>query len=324
MLGTNRTEAVELAEAAGANQSVITELKTASPATTSGSLSSPYAIALERMISNNSPRGVFEAMKAGMTQVPLRSRLLLSAATITAAETTEGAAKLVRRLSLQNLDTEIAKLTTILGLSSETLLEAPELAQRLIASALREAINRAVDAWFLGKLAVTNSGESSSEVNPSWALMLADLQELATQVQTGDASRLFWIFPPRIAKALSRAAYENGISTVKYDSGEIFGIRILTSQSQQAGRITLADASAIVYADDGLSVRSSSQAALEFSDTSTQSSASPTATSLTDCFSTNTRAIAAEKRVAARVVDVNGVASLTGVQWGSCDSPATP
>jgi hypothetical protein len=175
-----------------------------------------------------------------------------------------------------------------------------------------------VDTYFLGKLAGEEVGESSGEVNPTWAQMLADLEELVRLIQVGDASKLFFIMQPRTAKALSRAAYENGIATVKYAGGEIFGIPIITSDSQTDGRITLADASAVVYGDAGIQVRSSDVAALEFSDAPTgQSCTSVTATSLVSCFQTNTRALLAERSIAVRLVDVNAVASLTGVQWGA-------
>jgi hypothetical protein len=170
----------------------------------------------------------------------------------------------------------------------------------------------------LNKLGGEEVGESSGEANPSWSLMLADLEELTRIVHVSAASKLYFIMQPRTAKALSRAAFENGIATVTYAGGQILGIPIVTSDAQADGRITLADASAIVYGDAGISVRSSDVAALEFSDTPTnKSGTSVTATSLVSCFQTNTRALLTERSIAVRVVDTNAVASLTGTQWGA-------
>ena len=160
-------------------------------------------------------------------------------------------------------------------------------------------------------------------MNPTWAQMLADLTELLGQVQAGDASRLFYIMPPRIAKALSAKAYENGVVTAKYNGGEIMGVPILTTLGQTAGVITLADASAIAIGDEGFSVRSTDVANLELSDTPTGDSAAPTAVSTVSAFQTNMRAVLCERLVSVRIFDTDAVASLSGIQWGpiSTDSP---
>ena len=99
------------------------------------------------------------------------------------------------------------------------------------------------------------------------------------------------------------------------------GIPLVASDAQTTGTITLADASAVVYGDDGIEVRSSDVAAIQLDDAATnQSAPTTTATALVDCFSTNTRAVAAEQRIAVRVGDTNAVATLTGIQWGVGDS----
>jgi Phage capsid family len=311
-------EAAVKAEASGASSRVVEQLKTASPAATSGSLNAPVGVSLDRLISANAPRGAFETMRPDMTEVPLRTRLILSTAAIIGSEIPEGTAKLMRRLNIANLDTEVAKFGALIAVSLEFMIQAPELVQRLIVSALPEAVSVAVDSYFLNKLAGEEVGESSGETNPSWSLMLADLEELMRIVHVGAASKLYFIMQPRTAKALSRAAFENGIATVRYDGGSIFGIPIITSDAQTDGRITLAEASGMVYGDAGISVRSSDVAALEFSDAPTnQSGSSVTATNLVICFQTNTRALLCERSIAVRVVDTNAVASLTGVQWGA-------
>jgi hypothetical protein len=150
--------------------------------------------------------------------------------------------------------------------------------------------------------------------------MLADLSELLRLVKTGEASKLYFIMRPAALKYLSSKAYEAGVTTVKYNGGEIMGVQLIPSDSQTAGTITVADGTALIYGDDGIEVRSSDHAAVQLDDASTQSSTVPTATTLVSCFQTNTRAVCAEQRIAVRVADPRAVASLTGVQWGVGDS----
>src|SRR5690349_19654065 len=76
------SEGAARAEAAGAPSRVVEQLKTASPAATSGSLATPVGVSLDRLISANAPRGAFETMRADMTEVPLRTKLILSTAAI--------------------------------------------------------------------------------------------------------------------------------------------------------------------------------------------------------------------------------------------------
>jgi hypothetical protein len=190
-------DAAARAAARRAGDAVVAELKAASPATTTTALSSPFAQALTRLIAENTQPGPFETMRPLMTQVPLRTRVLVSTATIAASEVSEASAKPVRRLSLTNLDTEVSKFVAMIAVSKEFLDMAPALAQRLLADALPEAVGRAVDTYFLAKLNAINSGESDSEVDPSFTNMLEDLEELLRLVRVGQRSRLFFILPPR-------------------------------------------------------------------------------------------------------------------------------
>jgi hypothetical protein len=145
-------------------------------------------------------------------------------------------------------------------------------------------------------------------------------------VQCGDASKLYFIMQPRSCKYLSRVATENGISTVRYDGGSIFGIPIVTSQAITSGTITLADASSVIYGDDGIELRSSEVATIELLDNPTnQSGSSVTQTKMVSAFQTGMRVLLAERRISVRAADFNSVATLTGVQWGiGSDSPANP
>jgi hypothetical protein len=304
------------AERLSHNPAVVMQLKTASPAAASTLLTSPFSLALTRLMATNSPRSAFNTMKANMMQVPLRTRVMVSGATINASEVAEGGPKLFRRLGVTNLDTETAKFAATVAVTQEFVQESPELAGRVLADVLSEAVSRSADTYFLGKLNATQSNEDSSVVDPSFAVMLEALSELLRLVKTGEASKLYFIMRPTALKYLSSKAYEAGVTTVKYNSGEIMGVQLIPSDSQTAGVVTAADASAICYGDDGVEVRSSSQAAVELADDSGQHSVTPVQSTLVSCLQANFLAVIAEQRIAVRVADTSAVASLTGVQWG--------
>ena len=234
-------------------------LRTASPSasTTSLSATSTFSQILTRFLGANAPLGAFDSMKGDMQEVPLRSRIVLNSNALAGGEIAEGRGKPIRRLTLAELDTEAAKFASDVVMSRELLLEAPDLAVRLLASALTEAVQKASDAFFLSKLAAQEIGESSGEVNPSWSLALSDIEELLREVQTGEASRLWLILTPRACKYLSRLATENGVTTLGWAGGTLMGINVIARSQQTANRLTLVDASGVVYADGGVEVRSS-------------------------------------------------------------------
>ena len=191
------------------------------------------------------------------------------------------------------------------------------LCEGMIATALPEAVAKSCDTYFLGKLAGSEIGKSSGEVNPTWSQVLNDITELLRNVATGEQSRLWLILTPRGTKYLARLATENAVTTLGWNGGQLMGINVIQSSAQTTNRLTLADASAIIYADDGVEIRQSEQAAVEMDDAPTNASGpSVTATTLVSMFQTNCRALLAERRLAIRVVDTYSVVSMTGAQWG--------
>lgn len=209
------------------NDGVVAELKAATPAAGVSSLSSPFSLALERLIHTNAPRSAFNAMKPSMTEVPLRTRIIVSAATVEASQVAEGAAKLFRSISLSELDTETSKHAAAVALSQEFIDMAPALAGRVLADMLAAAVARSADGYFLGKLnAVESDDANSSATDPSFQAMLNDLSELLRRLKTGENSKVFFIMRPAALKWLSAAAFGSGISSVLYNGGSLMGVQL--------------------------------------------------------------------------------------------------
>jgi hypothetical protein len=300
-------------------------VKSSSPAFVSSNLTaSDTSIVLARMIAANSPVGVFETMRADMTQVPVHGRCVVRSGTVLAGGTVaEGAADPIRRFAVTELGQTMSKCVCEVAITTESMLQSPELAQAILARALPEALNRAVDVYFVGQLQAQEVGDSSGEVNPSWANVLNDLEELMRLVRVGSASRLFFVMAPAAAKYLARIATENGIESVRFNGGSIFGIEIITAQNISG--LTLADASAVVFADGGVELRSSDETTTELSDAGTGSSTvpNPASVNFVNAFQSGYRVLRAERRLNARVIDTSGVATLAGIAWGAgADSPA--
>jgi hypothetical protein len=271
---------------------------------------------LARMIAANSPVGVFETMRADMTQVPVHGRCVVRSGTVLAGGTVaEGAADPIRRFAVTELGQTMSKCVCEVAITTESMLQSPELAQAILARALPEALNRAVDIYFVGQLQAQEVGDSSGEVNPSWANVLNDLEELMRLVRVGSASRLFFVMAPAAAKYLARIATENGIESVRFNGGSIFGIEIITAQN----------ISGLTLADGGVELRSSDETTTELSDAGTGSSTvpNPASVNFVNAFQSGYRVLRAERRLNARVIDTSGVATLAGIAWGAgADSPA--
>jgi hypothetical protein len=309
------------AEALTDNSNVVSFLKAASAAALSSSLApdAPIAQAIQRLIGTNSPRSAFRVMAPSMIQVPMRTTVYCTSASVDASSVGEGAPALFRRLNISTpLDTETSKQVAAIAVSKEFADSSPEFASRILADVLSEAVARSTDTYFLSKVTAQQTADSGSEVDPTFAAMLENLTELLRLVKTGESSKLFFIFTPTALKYLASMAYGAGVTTLGYNGGQLMNVQCIASDSQTSGTVTLADASGIVYADEGIVVKSSDVAMVELDDAATGDSATPTAASVNyvSCFQSNTRAIQALQRVAVRVVARNCVGSLTNVQWG--------
>jgi hypothetical protein len=166
-LNNNADAAARMAETRGDSDRVVQYLKASSPAFDTSGLTSPYSVALARLIANHGPMSAFDRMAPSMTQVPLRTRFVVSGRTIAGDEVGEGVAKPVRRLSTTNLDTEVSKFAATVAITTEALKESPEFAARVLAAQLPEAVGRATDVWFLGKLAAEESGDDGYTIPAS-------------------------------------------------------------------------------------------------------------------------------------------------------------
>ena len=88
---------------------------------------------------------------------------------------------------------------------------------------------------------------------------LDDFAELLRLVQTGAGARLFLIASPENGKAIAANALANGITSIRWNGGDLGGVTLLVSDAQQADRLTLVSADSLAIKDSGISLRSSSQ-----------------------------------------------------------------
>jgi hypothetical protein len=158
---------------------------------------------------------------------------------------------------------------------------------------------------------LTASNSSDAAHTGTWETVLADLEELAHQVQLGAASRPFFVAPSPVVKMLARLAWQNGIDSVGLDGGEILGVPLLVSDGMSSGKILLVDASNVAVAERPIELRSSEEAALEMADDPSGASDTPTAANLVSLYQVNALALLAERQCGLKLLRVTAAATLS-------------
>jgi hypothetical protein len=208
-----------------------------------------YRLLVSSFASSLASVGVFDAMLAGgMIRVPLASATLGSVNVgATAYTVSEAGAKPVSKLSLTGNTLDVLKSHAILVLTQDLLRFSPE-AETLLRRELTQSVALGTDTQFLniitaGVVAGTSSGTQAVAFRDDLAIMLA-------AITTGNASRLFLIVTPSIAKYLAvlgatstsgQPAFEN----MGVNGGTVGGIQVLVSDALAAGTMVLVDSTGI-------------------------------------------------------------------------------
>ena len=264
------------------------------------------------------------AAQAGIVLSDVRpGTILLDVSSITASSPTEGSAKAVSSLSLNNNSFTPTKTVAQIILSKALIDALTDQGVRALGRALVDAVAVGTDVGFVAALSSAGSTEASSASSADFAAILGDLEELLHSVRLGANSRPFFILPQPLAKALAAKAAGAGIDSVGVTGGEILGVPVLVSDGQTNDQITLVDARGLAVALGGLDLRSSDVASVEMTGTPSGSGVTPTAATVVSMFQTNSRCLRAEREFAVKVVAPNSVATMTNVFWGvSGGSPA--
>lgn len=311
------------AEEAGMPPRVVLALK----ATVAGGVSSntglsAYGAMVGAFMDSLRNVGAFDRLAADALQLQnFVGRVVINSGTITASATAEGAAKAVRGVSLFASDIAPLKVTSMIVLSELLIDGLTPAGLAALEREMRSAVAAGTDVEAMSVLSAINAGDANS--TNSWDSMLGDLEELLHQVNITAASKPYFITTAPVAKALSRAAYANGITTMNALGGSIMGVPVLVSDGQGTQKVTLCDATGLAVISEPVSLRASRDATIEMSDAPSGSSSSPSAVQMISLFQDNCRGLLCERAFAVKVIRPSAVATLTNVGWGiSSDSPA--
>lgn len=248
-------------------------------------------------------------------RVPLRARVALVTAGLTAAIVSEGAAKPFGKLTLANQVLASVKVAIGLVATSELLTSADAGASRLFGDELRGAVSREVDTAFLSM--ISNTGSPSI---PATSNCLADLKNMAAAANLRSSSKPYFIGPPSTQHLLATLAGAGGARVHPEmpisGSGELVGIPFLPTDGMSAGELALIDGFQIVAASDDIQMRASKEASVLLDDAPTNNAATPTATALVSLFQTNSVGLICEASIGAEALHPTAIVHLTGAAWG--------
>jgi HK97 family phage major capsid protein len=251
----------------------------------------------------------------------------------------EGAPKPLTKFDFNATELRWAKVANIAVLTEETIRFSNPSAERLVRDALAAALIARMDIDFVdpGKAAVTNVSPASitngvapiaasgtdadsirRDIRALWAPFIAANNPPTTAV---------YIMSATVALALSMM--QNALGQAEFPGlsmmgGTLNGIPVIVSEymdntAGSAGSLLiLANARDIWLADDGqVNIDASREASLQMMDNPTNSSATPTHTTMVSMFQTNSVAIRAERFVNWAKRRTSAVAWLDTVSWGS-------
>jgi HK97 family phage major capsid protein/HK97 family phage prohead protease len=257
----------------------------------------------------------------GFRRVPFNIRYATQTSGSTVGWVGEGLGKPVSKLQLSSATLGFAKAAGIVVITQELARFSSPAAEMLVRDDLSAQMVYFLDQQFIdpgvaavsavNPASITNGAGNVRQAAAAWTSqtnVLTDikafLQGFADNNILLDSSSV-WIMTPSAALALSMLVTTNGVQAfpnITLDGGSLFGIPVITSNSipasVSAGSIVaLVKASEIMLADDdGIAIDVSQEASLLMdSAPTTQTSATPTGSSVVSMFQTNSLAIRCER-----------------------------
>jgi hypothetical protein len=324
---------LKMAEARRSSPRVLAVLKAAAPrykaaapgvTTVSGAdVVGPTVSAFTALEAALRTSSVYDAVASEAMEAAFHVRVGMMTGQMSGAKTAEGAAKLAQVMTFAANALAPEKFVSVIACTQE-FLDAMPGAMESLTTQLRVAVGSAADLEFLADIAATNSDASSGLGTSSLSDIMADIiGQLLPMVDYAQASRLWLVVSPDQARAMTMAAYAAGIVGMTPLGGTFAGLRTIVSDSLPSATISIIDATGLVMASTPITVRTSSETALELATSSSMTSATGTGASVVSMFQTNSIALLAERSIAFAPLRPNSFASLTSVQWGagSMDSP---
>jgi HK97 family phage major capsid protein len=263
--------------------------------------------------------GAFFRISDSMMKVPLRSQLTAITASATGYISGEGSAKKLTRMSLESEYVDAFKAAGFVIVSNE-LLKIGALADPLINTELRGAVSYTADQQFL---TILDAGaNTSASAGSTVAAVQQDLKTALASLDLGATSKLFFIASPDRVKLLATMTIDGGFAFGDVNpvtGGTLLKTPLIPSDACADGSFYVVDASGLAGNTEGIIVENFRHASIQMDDA--PDSPPSASTTLISLFQSGLTAIQASTWAGAKVVRSNSVYKLTGVDWGSANSP---
>lgn len=264
----------------------------------------------------------FRLLDGGMLRVPLKTRITFLTGAVSANEVGEGQVTPVRRFAGDSVTAEPKKVAAIVAFSEEWLKFLSENSESFLSAELRRAISAAVDAALFATLGAAGMPTLASTGSNAIAAAV-DLRYLFTAVALTAESRPLLVAAPDVAIKAATLIDANmnflfpGMSP---SGGEMCGVPVIVSDALAAGTLGLIDGAAIAGDVQGIELRSARHATIQLDD---NPDSPPTAsTTPINLWQRNLVGVKLTVFFAAVRLRATAMSTVTGIAWGSTDSPA--
>ncbi|MGL1834936.1 phage major capsid family protein [Rhodocyclaceae bacterium SMB388] len=311
----NRDEALLFAQRAyPAERQTINFLKSDASGLDTDALHSTYSYGglVEQFTESLRQFSPFDAMKAGMREVPFRTPIH-STTGIEGAIVGEGEYAPVSMLGIDDSALMRRRASSLIVMTLSAFRT-----DGLLAHVQRELVagaSSAVNSAFLAELASVATPETSA--GSTAAHVLTDVEKLLGNIRKRGLSSLYLVVSPDHA---ARLACKNAAGVVSFpdmtpNGGTLAGITVLVSDQlptdSDGHQVLLVDADAILYGDDGIELMRALSANIRMSG-DPENDIDPAEVNL---FVTNSTAIMLDRVIGFHVVRADAVALLTNVAW---------
>jgi HK97 family phage major capsid protein len=319
---------VDMAMKAGASATVLSVLKAATAALSTGMTGGSTLLvgAVSEWAASLGQASAFAKLfsQNAFRPVPFRLRTTVLSEGATGAVVGEGMPVPVSSLSLSGDKTlEPEKISALLVLTNELWDEAPDDAARLIERELQDAAARTLDAAMLDRVLSTATPSITASADPDDAY--SDLNELLAAIGLDRNSRLAFLGAPDVVRGAS-TLWAPGAGKVFPDvgpsGGSILGSPVVVCDALGSGEMVAIDASRIAGRMEGLNFSVVKHASLQVTNPPTQNAVSPTESSVISLWQNNLQAARVDITFGCKPLRDGAAALLVGVPWGDTGSPA--
>jgi hypothetical protein len=277
----------------------------------------PYATLASAFLASLRNISVFEAALPFMLRVPPHTSIRVVSGGATGATVGEGQVKLISKLTLAAQNLTEKKTVAIIAASDELLRFA---ASNVFQQELSSAVAAQTDAAFVAALTV-GASPISSQGGTSTAV-LQDINLAINALSLSSASKVFLATSPDICKSWALKVTSTGeqlFPQLTIHGGQIAGCEVFASEGINAQVIAF-DARQVAASDGGITLDTSNETALQMD--SSPDSPPSASTNLISLWQSNITALKAERYWSAVPLRSTAVSVITGVNYGSSDSPA--